>query len=496
MFFGKRNETPPSPQETPESSNFDPKKAQKFFEHAATVDATGNYEYALQSWLSGMKQDPSSRIGVEGLFGSLGRFMNETGGKKGVSKEVERTVGGKSDLERYLASLLEWGQKPTEPSLAVRAMELGARLNLVEPVKWIGERAAAIVLRNPKPRKDLIVKVSESFEKVGVFDKAVSAAEAALRLDPVDGALAAKIRNLAAQSTMNKGGYEKAGQEGGFRQNIRDLDKQRQLEAQDRITKSSETVDSLIASAEKDYESRPHDLYAIEKYCKALLDRGQAADEERAHTVLTKTWEETKQFRFREMSGEIRLRQARRRYIDAKKHLETNPGDPAAQARHDKDYETWGTLEITEHKLRVENYPTDLVRKFLLGERYFAMNRYEEAIEMFQQSQGEPRYRGRSLSFLGQSFLKLEWASEAVDTFRSALDVRDLAPDTQLELQYFLMCALQAKAESDRDVAAVEEAEKLASTIAIKSISYRDIRLRRDAVKKLSQSLKSGGSAG
>lgn len=504
LFFGKKKDDGPQDNTPPgggtpnggggagDPPSFSPEKAKRFFEHAKTVDATDNYEYALQSWLSGMKLDPMSKEGIEGFFGSMAKFLGSSGGKKGVGKEVQGVLSGKSDLDRYLNSLLEWGQKPTEQSLAVRAMELAARLNLSDPVKWIGERAFAIVVRNPKPRKDLIVKVSEAFEKVQSFDLAVRSAEAAYQLDKSDGELAGRIRNLAAQATMNRGGYERPGEAGGYRQNIRDADKQKQLDAADRITKTAETIETILAAAQKDYESRPHDMYAVEKYAKILLERGEPQDEETAHGLLMKAAEEHKQFRFRELAGEIRLRQLRRKSSEAKKALDASPGNPALQTALQTALEAQGLLEVAEYEMRVEAYPTDLVKKFELGKRYFHVGRLEEAIGMLQLSQSEPRYRAQSLSLLGQAFLKLDWANEAVDTFRSALDVRDMLPDVQLDLQYYLMCALQAKGESERHLQSAEESEKLASSIAIKNIMYRDIRMRREAIKKLLISLRGG----
>src|SRR2546423_1106848 len=130
-------------------------------------------------------------------------------------------VFGKTEVDRYLYSILRWGTNPKDPTLGVRSMEAAAKAGLAEPGYWIGERAFAMVLSQPKPRKDLLMKVVESFQKIGAYDKAVIAAEQALRVDPTDGHLSAFIRSLAAQATMAKGGYEKSGEAGGCRPNHR-----------------------------------------------------------------------------------------------------------------------------------------------------------------------------------------------------------------------------------------------------------------------------------
>jgi hypothetical protein len=62
--------------------------------------------------------------------------------------------------------------------------------------------------------------------------------------------------------------------------------------------------------------------------------------------------------------------------------------------------------------------------------------------------------------------------------------MREVMPETNLELRYWLMVALQTKGEADRDLDAVIESDKLASSIAVQQITYRDIRQRREAIKK------------
>ena len=49
--------------------------------------------------------------------------------------------------------------------------------------------------------------------------------------------------------------------------------------------------------------------------------------------------------------------------------------------------------------------------------------------------------------------------------------------------------------EAERDLPSAEEAEKIASGIAIKNLNFRDIRGRREALKKLVQALRMGGGA-
>ncbi len=474
------------------SFKVDPVNAAKWFDRAQAVHETTNYEYAMQCWLSGLRQDPTSMRGLEEFFKSTAAFLTESGGKA-PSKDTLKMFGGRSDVERFLVALLNWGIEPRDALLAVKAAEASAKLGLPEATFWIGERALVATATEKKPRKDLFIKLIEIFSKIGAYDRAVVAGEAAVKLDPSDGRLAADVRNLAAQATMTKGGYDQTGQAGGFRQNIRDADKQRQLEEQERIVKTDETLDRLVKQDEEDYRARPDDPAATLKYARRLMERSRPEDLKRALDVLKRAFEVTKQFRFREMQGDLILRGAAKKLGKYKDAAAAAPNDAKAQAQAKMAQAEYLRMEIEEYKLRVENYPTDLGMKFELGRRLFDAGDTDGAIALFQEAQQDAKRRVDALNYLGQAFTKIGWTDEAVHTYRQAIELYKIGTDeTGMSLRYGLLSSLQTKAEADRDLAVAEEADRLASTIAVQQFNYKDIRTRRDALKKLIGELKRG----
>lgn len=471
----------------------EPEKAARFFERAKTVHQTGSYEYAMQLWLQGLRFDPGSMSGLEGYFLSATQHADASGGK--ISKETARVFEGKTPVEKFLLAVLAWSMKIKDASLAVKATEAAAAVDLGEATYWIGEKALVLSRAEAKPKKDLFIRLMEAFAKVQAYDKAAEAGDGALKVDPSDGELSARVRNMSAQSTMARGGFDQTGQAGGFRANVRDLEKQRQLEEAERIVKTEETIDRLIAAAEEAYRQNPHDLTAVANLAKRLRERGRPEDEEAAFKVLGKAFEETKQFRFRQEMGDIRLRRAARalrRYRDA---AEAQPENAEIAEKARQAAAQFQKMEIEEYRLRVEAYPTDLGLKFELGRRYFESGQYEEAIASLQEAQSDPKIRGQVLGMLGECFLKIGWLDEAVQTYRRAIEVHGEmgAPSVLLELKYGLMVALQEKAEKDRDLEAANEGFKLASAIAIQQISFKDVRARREALKTLTNEL--GGRA-
>lgn len=460
----------------------DPDRAKAFFKHAKASDQVTNYEYAMYNWLRGMRFDPTDMGALESFVGSALKF---NASKKKLSKDTIKEFSGKDPTDKYLSALLAWSIHPTDGVAATRAAQAGVNLGVEEPAYWLAERALRAVMAD-KPRKSLFLQLMKVFAALGAYEYAVKCGEAACSLDPTDGALAAEVKNFAARAAMSKGGYERAGQEGGFRENIRNLDKQRELEDEDKIVVTEETIDRLIKKGEHDLKINPGDNPTLVKLVDNLKKRGRPEDEKRAFELLNQAYARTKEFRFRQMAGDLKLRVAKRKLDALRKAVETNPDDAATREKYEKFKGEVLQLEIDEYKLRVENYPTDLVLKFELGKREFQRGDYEQAIGLFQKSQNESKHRVQSRSYLGRSFLAIDWVDEAVQTFRDALDVHKNSDDsTGLELRYLLMTALEKKAEKSRDLSAAQEADKLASAIAIQQIGYRDVRERRDAIKKL-----------
>lgn len=468
-----------------------PDKAATFFDKARTVHETTNFEYAIQLWLGGLRFEPTNMPAIQGLARSMANFLSDPKNKKGLSKETLAPISGKAEVDRFLTALVDWMLRPDgDAILPTRAAELAGKLGFIEPTKWIAERAFAANQKDKRPRKEIYLKLSDAFAAVGSFDVSIRCAEAALKVDPTDADLALKIRNLSAQSAMNKGGFNQTGQAGGFRANLRDAERQKQLEEADRVVKTGDTIERVIAAAEADYATRVLDISALNKLVRALLERGTPPDENRAYDLLMQGYMATQTFSLRQMAGDIRIRQARRKVAEAKQMAEKAPGDAMVASILNSAEEDLAKLEITEYKARLEAYPTDMSLKYELGRRYFESGMYGECIEYLQQSQNDPKNRVASLNMLGQAFLKVDYISEAVEMFRQALENRDIGAETDLDLRYGLLMALQTKAEHEKDLAAAEEADKVASSITIKQFTYRDVRQRRDAVKKLITALK------
>lgn len=484
-----------------------PEKAVRFFAHAKTVHETTNYEYAMRLWLDGLRHDPTNQDAVQNFFKSAGAFLSQP--KARPSKETNALYKGRDTVERYLRGMLDWALSPEDAALAVGAAEAAAKfhgpaVDLGEITHWIAERALGAIMRDKKPRKDQAVRLMDACKKVGAYDLAVKAGDFAVKVDPGDGDLATQVRNLSAQATMSRGGFE---QGGDFRKNIKDADNQRRIEEEARIVKTEDVKDRLLKAAEDEYRLRPSDVPTINKYARALREMGGDENETKAIKLYLKAAEDTKQYRFKEEAGDLKLRMASRalqRYRDA---ADAAPADQNAASRAKQAEVKFREMEIAEFRQRVEAYPTDLTKKFELGSRLFEMARlkqaagdpaggglFEQVIPLLQEAKSDPRTRSQASNFLGQSFAAIGWVDEAVDTFRGAITSHDDPTNERgMELRYGLMLALKAKALAEAGpgaIAACEEAERLASTIAIQQFNYKDIREQRESLKRRLEELR------
>ena len=475
------------------AEGFSPEKARKFFDHARHMHETTNYAYAMQLWLNGLRWDPGSEEGFEGFVNSAHQFR-ASDDKKTSSRDIAKGLQGKGRILKFQEALLEWGLKPEDMNAALKGAEAAGTLGVTPITTYLGRQALAQARGAKRQKKDTYVRLMNAFEKAGEYTLAVEAGEDAKRLDNSDGDLARHVNQLSAQSAITRGGFGDGAEEGGFRRSIRDVEKQTQLEAQDRLTKTDDVKDRLVAAAEAEYDERPDDTALLEKFARALVDRGQKADLLKAMALYNKAYQETGQFRFRERSGDVQLQQMRRTVDQLATKAKKAPEDEKLASKLETARQELTQKEIEELRLQIENYPTDPRRKFYLGKLLHETGQHHEAIEMLQLAQDDPKLRSQALRFLAESFLAIGgWEDAAIDTFRQALDtVEDDSSEVALELRYGLMRALQEKAEKDREADSADEADRLAGAIAMKKFNYRDVQERRKKIKSLLQELRAG----
>jgi tetratricopeptide (TPR) repeat protein len=240
----------------------------------------------------------------------------------------------------------------------------------------------------------------------------------------------------------------------------------------------------LINDAEAQYRADPGEPGKLLKLVDALEKTENPDYEGKAIELLTEWFTRTKQFRFRKRIGEINMRQWRRMDQGQKEYVEQNPTDEQAK----KDYEAFkkdkNEFELSEYQLWADNYPTDISLRFQAAVRLYNLERYEDAIPLFQQAEADAKYRTRARLYQGLCFYRLEFMDEAVDTLDGLIkEYPTKGDDVSKEMHYWAGRAHEARSDA-------EAAIKLYSAIVRMEFNYKDVQGR---IRKLRAGL--GGNA-
>ncbi len=462
----------------------DPRKARPWFERAKTVADTGNYDYAIECYISGLRFDADSVEKHESLADVALRRKVVGHGKPAGMIEQMKLSGGKTPLDKMLNAETLWAKDPLNATLMIKVMENAVKAELGEVAFWIG-----CLILNPektggKTKKDVYLKARDLFVELESFEQAVAACRLALQQEPTNMKLAKELHDLEAEFTVQAGKFGQT--DGGVATVTKDLDKQKELEAEDRIAGTADQQEELIARLRQDAEDNLDDIDLSIKYVKALVQTENIDYENTAVSTLEDMFERTGQYRFKVSIGDLKMKQMRRGIREASiaaKQAAEGPAKDEAQERIKQLRSEQLAFELEEYTDRVKNYPTNLELKYELGIRQLLSGDHDAAIGSFQEAQGDPKNRSRALRYLGEAFARKEWFDEAIDTFHRGIEVHPYSDDRiALEMRYELMNSLEQKAARDTDVESAQEAADIASQIAQADFNYRDIQ---DAVKRI-----------
>ncbi len=475
----------------------DPKKARKFFDYARTVADSRNYDYAIECYINGLNHDPESMQYHEELH-QVALRRKVSGGKPAGFKDRYKRGGGKTPIEKALNAEFIWAKDPTNPTQALLVMELAVRAGLYELGYWMGGFVLEANRTAKRPSKTVYLKLTDLYEEMEAWDRAVDCCRLAVMMDDGNMAMLKRLKDLEAELTLMKGQY--GGEEGGFRKGVANMDKQKALEADDSVAKTSKQLEEAISRLRREYEENTDDLDKLTKLVRVLLEKDDEDAEAEAISHLQEAWERTGQYRFKAEIGNIRIKSFNRR-VRALRVQFAKETDEATkkklQEAHNHALEEQVRFELGEFTERVKNYPTDMQLRYQLGRRQFALGDNDAAIASFQEAQADPKVRASALRYLGEAFYRKEWLDEAIDTFHRGIEVHPYSDDKiALELRYELCKALEAKARRDRSLEIAMEAEDVASKIVQADFNYRDMRQRKDELRKLVTELRTEARGG
>jgi tetratricopeptide (TPR) repeat protein len=449
-------------------------KAQSFFQKAQEVAVTGNYDYAIDLYLDGLRFAPDAVEEGHLPLCELGLKRQEKGGKKPTMMERMKRMRGKTALEQMLNAEYLYARDPDHLPYAEAMLKAAVTGGYERTAKWLANFIFQTNNAAQKPSLRTYVLLKDVYRTLGEYDKAVAACQYAIRLKPSDAQLAEDYKNLSAELTMARGRYD---QEGDFRTSIKDREAQEKLHAQQGVVKTEGYRLLAVEEAKKQYAADPSLPKNIYNLAQALSDLQTDQGENEAIELLESAYKTKSDFSYKQQAGQLRMKQLRRKRRRAKAALEANPDDAAARSAVEELAAQANEVELEHYRLCVENYPTDLQFKYEYGARLARNRQYDEAIPLFQEAQKDPRRKIAAMDKIGFCFFMKGWYADAIDIFTQAIDAYEIKDDgVAKDLRYNLARSYEQQGDTDK---ALEIYRKIAQL----DFGYKDVRQRVDRLR-------------
>jgi len=441
-------------------------KGDAFFDRADKVADTGNWDYAIELYIDGIRRDLGNMERGYIPLREVAMNRKAQGGKgPGVADKLKRR-GGKTPEDALANALYMLAKEPGSVEFIELVVKAAKQLNLTQVLKWANDLLFDTQRIANKPSKRILKAVAETYRDLEEYKKAVAAAVLASEVDKNDPDINILLRDVSARFTVQQGGYEEENR--SFTRAVKDMNLQVELAQKDAMVKDRTYLATQVEKARAEYLASPTVPGKINAYVDALLKFEDDQHEEQAISALTEAHSQTGAYQFKMRIGDIRIRQMARKRLQAQQEGDEQAAKELARKQL--------AFELEEFNERVVNYPTDLSIKYELGRRQFLAGRYDDAIVTLQAAQHEPRRRLRAMALLGQAYFKQGLVHEAIETYDRAMSGE--TPELfAKELGYLLGQALEAAGELER---AIDEYSKVTQI----DYQYKDARHRLQAIRQ------------
>jgi tetratricopeptide (TPR) repeat protein len=461
----------------------DQKKAKVFFEKGKTIADTGGYEYAIELYMQGLSLDPEA-VDAHRALRDISMKRKASGGKDiGMSDRWSLGKPTKDDKQNLLNAEKLLAYDPGNTDRMVSILQNAHKAGFYDTALWIGPILQQANADSKKPDFNKFIILKDVYKLLEQWKLATDACRFARRMRPDDMDLATEEKNLGAQHTMSHGNYESGG---SFRDSIKNMEGQQKLLDADKDVRTEDSLARSLREARTEYESGPEDPIKVNKFIEALRKTEQLEYENEAIELLEKVYHKSSQFIWRRKAGEIKISQLSRMERSLRAAIQADPKDPELRKDHAQFQRDRWQAELDEYKLVVQNYPTNSDAKFEVARRLFLLQKYQDAIQLFQQVRADPKHRARATVYLGQCFLRAGFPDEAVDTLRESIENYPAhGDDRSKEMYYWYGRALEEKNDP-------QTALKSYSKLVQWDFNFLDVQER---IKKLRAVGNAGGSA-
>jgi len=452
-----------------------PRDLRPLFTKGNDALARENFDYAINLYHQVLAREPAV-VDCRKALRKAQSGKAEAKGGGGFFKKVFSSAGSAPQVAKAQMAV---HKNPTE-ALAIAEHVLdsdpansGAHRVIVEAATALAlpqtiVMSLEVLVRNSPKDKAAVIQLANALADIGNVKRAEQVLAEPLSLFPGDADLAQALKNISARRTLAEGGYnELATGEGSYRDILRNEKEAVELEQGQRVQKTEDTAERLVAEYEARLVSEPNnprllrslaELYTQKKqFDRALVYYERIkATEQGADAALDRAVAETTVRQFEHQAEQLDV--AAPDY--AERSLQLNADKLAFQ--------------VAECQKRVANYPTDMAIRYEMGVLYFQTGKIGEAIQEFQKAQGNPHKRLAAMNYLAQCFAKRKMFDLAAKTLQNAIREKLVFDDEKKELIYNLGCVLESMSKKED---AIEQFKLIYET----DIGYKDVAAKVDA---------------
>ncbi len=401
----------------------------------------GNYEYGIAVFRDICRESPDhvkARVALRGC--ELARFQEKGGG---VKARISGILSGIAPfimihLTKDPRKRIEWCENflvglPTNVYVLKKLAFACQRAAFME--------AAATTLEFARQRRPddvgVLLALGDVYNRKEEYKRAVRCYEELYRVRPRDRIVIDRLRNLRASEHLKATKLEETH---SFREQIRDIDKANELEAQEHIVRSDDDVEDMINRCQAKLKENPNDLESLVKLGDMYVRKEQFKF---AMAAYNKALEVRPLYGTRVKIGDAKIVQARKAEEAAVEAAEREPKRADLQEKAKQARMARMELAIREFESRFAEHPTEIALAHQLGMLYWERGGDEavsRAVECFQKSVEDPRARPQARFMLAQCFaLDPKTRDMAIGQYEQALElvvspVSEMAKNIQYNL--------------------------------------------------------------
>ncbi|MCG3137757.1 MAG: hypothetical protein HJJLKODD_01607 [Phycisphaerae bacterium] len=473
----------PPPEALPvQFSDAEIKKARQWFQQGKKLYDDRNYDYAIESYVSGLQFWPEAVDEGHIPLRVAAFARREKGGKKpGTMDAMKRSMSGKNPLQGLLNAEWLWAHDPGNLAYMEGMVKNAAKGKYEKTLLFIAPIYFEAIKSEKKLSKERFLMLRDFYNQLGDrcelrqdYGQALLFYQGSLTvLEAVQSFTAPKedftndITTLATKITLLKGKYDG---DQGFQGSVRDKGAQADYHDRERMVMDDERLDALVADARKEWEANRNVPAKLLNLVELLCRPERQTMEDQAIALLMGEHDRTNNYSFKMRADDIRMKQLRRRIRD----LGGGTDSDALNAARVEQLK----YELSTFKERMDIYPTDNRIKFEYGRRLVKARKFDEAIPILQDGRSDPKNRFNCLGLIGRCFFEKGLYSQAIATYEQAISEYEIPDDdTSKDLNYWL-------ARSYEELGKQQEALEVYGKLIQWDYNYKDVRNRLAALEK------------